>query len=91
METAKIEATISEQGLRTEIMGQGRDVVSCIAAVMNTFAEGIARGEKYECDIEEAMAHVAALTIRRMLELRAGGNSIHIDVETIRKMMEDRK
>ena len=41
METAKIEATISEQGLRTEIMGQGRDVVSCIAAVMNTFAEGI--------------------------------------------------
>ena len=91
METAKIEATISEQGLRTEIMGQGRDVVSCIAAVMNTFAEGIARDEKYECDIEEAMAHVAALTIRRMLELRAGGNSIHIDVETIRKMMEDRK
>lgn len=45
METAKIEATISEQGLRTEIMGQGRDVVSCIAAVMNTFAEGIARDE----------------------------------------------
>lgn len=39
METAKIEATISEQGLRTEIMGQGRDVVSCIAAVMNTFAK----------------------------------------------------
>lgn len=45
METAKIKATISEQGLRTEIMGQGRDVVSCIAAVMNTFAEGIARDE----------------------------------------------
>ena len=78
METAKIKATISEQGLRTEIMGQGRDVVSCIAAVMNTFAEGIARDEKYECDIEEAMAHVATLTIRRMLELRAGGNSISL-------------
>ena len=58
---------------------------------MNTFAEGIARDEKYECDIEEAMARVATLTIRRMLELRAGGNSIHIDVETIRKMMEDEK
>lgn len=39
METEKIKATISEQGLCTEIMGQGRDVVSCIAAVMNTFAE----------------------------------------------------
>ena len=61
MEIAKIEATISEQGLQTEIIGTGRDVIMCVAAVMNTLAEGIARDEKYKCDIGEATAQVAAL------------------------------
>ena len=46
METAKIEATISEQGLSTEVIGVGRDVIICVAAVINTLAEGIAREGK---------------------------------------------
>ena len=88
MEIAKIEATISEQGLQTEIIGTGRDVIMCVAAVMNTLAEGIARDEKYKCDIGEATAQVAALAFKRMIELQVVGTSVHIDVETLKKMLE---
>ena len=91
METAKIEATISEQGLHTEIIGTGRDVIMCVAAVMNTLAEGIARDKKYKCDISEATAQVAALAFKRMIQLQAVGTSVHVDVETLKKVLEGRQ
>ena len=88
MEIAKIEATISEQGLQTEIIGTGRDVIMCVAAVMNTLAEGIARDEKYKCDKGDATAQVAALANKRKIELQVVGTSVHIDVETLKKILE---
>lgn len=89
METAKIKATISEQELRTEVMGTGGDIIMCVAAVMNTLAEGIARDEKR--DIGEATAQVAALAFKRMIQLQAVGTSAHIDVETLRRVLEGRQ
>ena len=92
METAKIEATISEQGLRTEIMGQGRDVVSCIAAVMNTLASDIANKEKYMLNMTEATAQVITLAYRKMLELqKAKSEVMSVDAEILKKMMEARQ
>ena len=89
MEIAKIEATISEQGLHTEVTGTGGDIIMCVAAVMNTLAEGIARDEKHE--IGEATAQVAALAFKRMIQLQAVGTSVHVDVETLKKVLEGRQ
>lgn len=85
METAKIEATISEQGLSTEVIGTGRDVIICVAAVINTLAEGIAREGK--CDVEEAIVQVATAAVLRAVELQATGNSVHIDAGMIKKFL----
>lgn len=89
METAKIEATISEQGLKTEVMGAGRDVIMCIAAVINTLAEGIAREGK--CDTGEAIVRVATAAVLMTVEIQAAGNSIHIDAEMFKKFLGEQR
>lgn len=91
MEIAKIKAEITEQGLRTEVMGTGGDIIMCVAAIMGTLAEGIARDGKNKCDISEASAQVAALAFKRMIQLQAVGTSVHMDVETLKKILEARQ
>ena len=42
----------------------------------------------FRSDIGEATAQVAALAFKRMIELQVVGTSVHIDVETLKKILE---
>lgn len=92
METAKIEAAITEQGLEAKITGDGYDIILCIAAVMNALASDIANKEKYMLNMTEATAQVITLAYRKMLELqKAKSEAMSVDAEILKKMMEARQ